>query len=441
MFSSIWGSSAPADPTAPTFHPVTARYDVEKHPELLYGELEPKDTEWLCAGGFVTETQIFYQIMDDGKFFWCQVIHSSIGVWYPTIQFTCKIYDPKTGERVWKSVNVSNFTPAPPGTTDKRSSKADEFSITHSSSPSSAIKPPANASYTYSESYTIRCNLGTDLQVSVTVARPSTCPGFKVGSGPQGGYSYFGSSIDKPDGNVIHRFWPLTHFEGHIVRNGQAEMVNGKGVFIHAIQGMRPNLIAASWNFGWFVDQASGEETGAGNVAVQMEFKTIEAYGMKGAGSGGVSVSVGAVVVDGHLATVVGETRLPGAAKLAAATAPGGVTCGVEHLEPVPDSETGYNVPSSIRYNWSGPAIAGGEKVSAELGVDFGKDAKNVKGLMEKVDVLAEIPSVLKMAVNYVAGTKPYIYQTINPATLKVTTGENARQVKGTLYNESTFIS
>lgn len=277
------------------------------------------------------------------------------------------------------------------------------------------------------------------------------------------------------------------------MRNGQAEMVNGKGVFIHAIQGMRPNLIAASWNFGWFVDQASGEETGAGNVAVQMEFKTIEAYGMKGAGSGGVSVSVGAVVVDGHLATVVGETRLPGAAKLAAATAPGGVTCGVEHLEPVPDSETGYNVPSSIRYNWSGPAIAGGEKVSAELGVDFGKDAKNVKGLMEKVDVLAEIPSVLKMAVNYVAGTKPYIYQvrfcsrslypvlvlsvrflprlsallhartlsrihcmlssrrftltncsifqTINPATLKVTTGENARQVKGTLYNESTFIS
>jgi hypothetical protein len=33
------------------------------------------------------------------------------------------------------------------------------------------------------------------------------------------------------------------------------------------------------------------------------------------------------------------------------------------------------------------------------------------KGLIEKVDVLAEIPYVIKSVVNYVAGTKPYIYQ------------------------------
>ena len=49
-------------------------------------------------------------------------------VWYPTIQFTCKLFNPKTQERVWKSLSVSNFVTPPPGL-DKRSSKSDQFSI------------------------------------------------------------------------------------------------------------------------------------------------------------------------------------------------------------------------------------------------------------------------------------------------------------------------
>jgi len=68
-------TSAPVDPTAPTFHPVSSRYP----PSELFGELEPSDTEWTCAGGFVTETQIFYNILEDGTSVMCQVIHSAIG--------------------------------------------------------------------------------------------------------------------------------------------------------------------------------------------------------------------------------------------------------------------------------------------------------------------------------------------------------------------------
>jgi hypothetical protein len=384
----------------------------------------------------VTETQIFYNVTNDGMFFWCQVIHSSIGVWYPTIQFTCKVYNPKTGEKIWKSVNVSNFVTPPPGL-DKRSSKADEFSITYN--PSSSSKA-SSSNYTYPESYTIRCNLGTDLQLSLNVNRVSTAPGFKVGSGPQGGYSYFGPSTEKPDGYVIHRFWPLTHFDGHIIKSGQADSVTGKGMMIHAIQGMRPNLVASSWNFGWFTTQKlDGTSTTEDEdmVAIQMEFKTIDSYGLKGAGSGGVSVSVGCLVVDGKLATVVGETKVPGEEQAEDSL----VQCRVKHVEPHPDSETGYNIPSQVLYKWSGPPIPGsGGKIGAETVVPFGKDATKLEGLVEKVDVLAEIPYVVKMAVNYVAGTKPYIYQSINPGTLKIT-GDNEREVKGTIYNESTFIS
>lgn len=66
--------NAPADPTAPTFHPETRYPDSE-----VAGELEQKDLEWLCAGGFVSETQTYYNFAQDGTLIYCQVVHSSIG--------------------------------------------------------------------------------------------------------------------------------------------------------------------------------------------------------------------------------------------------------------------------------------------------------------------------------------------------------------------------
>ena len=68
-------TTAPVDSTAPNFHPVSSRYDTHE----LFGELEPKDQEWTCAGGFVAETQTFYTITDQGISLMCQVIHSSVG--------------------------------------------------------------------------------------------------------------------------------------------------------------------------------------------------------------------------------------------------------------------------------------------------------------------------------------------------------------------------
>lgn len=68
-------TSPPVDPAAPNFHPVSEAFKDDQ----LFGELEPKDTEWLCAGGFVTETQSFYVSADDGTIVWFQVIHSAVG--------------------------------------------------------------------------------------------------------------------------------------------------------------------------------------------------------------------------------------------------------------------------------------------------------------------------------------------------------------------------
>ncbi|KAF9468065.1 oxidative stress survival Svf1-like protein [Collybia nuda] len=425
MFASLFSTSAPVDPTAPNIHPVSSKFKDDE----LFGELEPKDTEWLCAGGFATETQTFYITADDGTSIMCQVIHSAVGVWYPTIQFTFKIFDPKTGEKVWKSVNVSNFVTPPPGL-DKRSSKADEFSITHKSAPGTE----------FPESYTIRANLAADLQLSFDLKRPASIPGCKVGKGPKGGYTYFGPDPENAEGYVIHRFWPRFIASGHVIKAGKAATYEGPGVFIHAIQGMRVNLVASAWNFANFHSNLHG-----GVSAIQMEFKTCDSHGRKGAGSGGVYVNIGMVVIGGKLVSLTAETKWPDEKQSENER----VVSRATHLNTALDPETGYQVPSEILFEWQGPSVLpdtpGLIKAKSQFGVGtFGTP----KGLIEKVDVLAEIPYVVKVAVNYVAGTKPFIYQWINPATLTIGGPDSlipglsgGIDVEGSMYNEATFIS
>ncbi|KAH7911673.1 oxidative stress survival, Svf1-like protein [Hygrophoropsis aurantiaca] len=426
MFSSLFSTSPPTDPKASNFRPVSSAFP---EPSDLFGELEPKDTEWTCASGFVTETSIFYNFLEDGTVIMCQVIHSSIGVWYPTIQFTCKIYNPNTGEKIWKSINVSNFVTPPPGL-DKRSSKADEYSITYK-----ATGDPLNP-----EMYAISAQLSDDLRISLDVTRPASVPGFKVGKGPKGGFSYFGSDVEKPEGYVVHRFWPRTHASCTIIRKDGHKQAQGPGMFVHAIQGMRPNLVAARWNFANFQSDAHG-----GVSAVQMEFTTTDAHGRRGAGSGGVAVNVGCIVLGGKLAVVTGETRWPDEKQKEESI----VKSRAIHQHPIHDQDTGYSQPSEIDYRWSGPSIVGDAQgvIDASLHVDVG-GPKNPKGLIEKVDVLAEIPYVIKTVVNYVAGTKPYIYQFLNKAKLTVR-GPDALipglsgglEIEGVVFNEATFIS
>jgi len=278
----------------------------------------------------------------------------------------------------------------------------------------------------------IKANPSADVQISLNVTREAT--GYKFGKGPKGGYSYFGTDLSKPEGYVVHRFWPRTKAEGHITLKGRATTSVGHGMFVHAIQGMRPNLIAGSWNFANFQSDEHG-----GVSAIQMEFTSTEAFGKTGAGSGGVVVNVGSLVVGGKLVAVTGETLWPDKQT----SDEGIVKSRATHLEPTYDQDTDYNQPKRILYHWAGSSTNG--PIEASLELDVGGPSEP-RGLLEKVDVLAEIPYVLKTLVNYVAGTKPYIYQWLNPATLKLTAPKELIEsgeatVQGTMFNEATFIS
>ena len=294
---------------------------------------------------------------------------------------------------------MSKFAVAPPNPKtggsklDKRSSKSDQFSV---------IVDPANP-----DTYTIECGYDGSVNLSMTVTRAKGVPGWKLGQGNRGGLSYFGNakapsnaaSLD-PDynggseGYVVHRFWPRAEISG-VVRIGKdvLSLDGSRGMLVHAIQGMRPNLVACRWNFANF--QSSAEDK---TSLVMMEFTTTSSHGHQ-------KVNVGSVVVDDKLVAVtLGGSGLPNGSK-------------AEWQQIVLDAETTYNAPGKILYQWPGPVIEGpGANVSA-LDLQLTPEGapktsyQGTNGLVEKVDFMAEVPYLVKKVVNVATGVKPYIYQ------------------------------
>jgi len=317
---------------------------------------------------------------------------------------------------------VSNFAPLE----DKISSKADEFTIKHDGKPTDGA----------AESYTITARPNNDVQVKVTVSRTADAPGWKLGN--KRGRSFFGPNVDSPKGYVVHRFWPRTHASGMVVYKGKAIEIDGPGMLVHAIQGMRLDLVASRWNFAHFQSDAHG-----GVSAIQMEFTTVKAFGLTGEGSGNVKVNIGSIVVGGKLVTVTGETHLPGEAET-----DGAVVSRATHLAPQKDSHTTYMAPSGIRFQWRGPSLVQpGESVGAQLDLDIGPP-NAMNGLIDKVDVLAEIPGPIKALLRAAVGVKPYIYQWVLPSKLtlrgkNIVPGIDAEEVvvEGWTNSEASFIS
>lgn len=339
---------------------------------------------------------------------------------------TFRYFNAKTGENVWKSKNVDSFQTL---SDDKRKCKSSAFTV--------MFKEKDGA-----EQYDITAKLDDDVQLMYTLTRPSSARGWKFGSGDKGGFSYFGDSVQTPHGYVVHRFWPYAQTSGMVVLKGRAIDAKGQGMFVQAIQGMRPNLVASRWNFANFQSPELD-----GTSVVMMEFTTTHDYGPVDAASSRrvpQTVTIASVVSKGQLLSVTGATR--------SANGPRPATY-IEHEQLESDADTGYEVPQSISYAVDGVALVGGAtdgRVKASLHVELGKPSMT-KGLIEKVDVLAEIPYMVRKLLNYVAGTKPYIYQTLNPAELTLELPASVAEaihaespqvkVKGTLFEEHTFIS
>ncbi|KAF8917313.1 putative cell survival pathways protein, partial [Haplosporangium bisporale] len=130
------------------------------------------------------------------------------------------------------STNLTNFVLS----ADKLSASTNLMSI--------KLSPDGNK-------FTVNVTNPPDLIVSLTFER--TAKGYKVGEGK----SFFG------DGYVSHKFWPAGKVSGMMIVDGKAHDMAGEGTFVHAIQGMRPHLVASKWSYVDF----SGDNAETANKA------------------------------------------------------------------------------------------------------------------------------------------------------------------------------
>ncbi|KAI9360153.1 oxidative stress survival, Svf1-like protein [Pilaira anomala] len=345
-----------------------------------YSELTSKDYEWTLASGSATENQIFYMTTKTGGFIFVQLIYSGIGLFKPTVSFTCRFYDPLSKRNKFKNFNqASEFTLSK----DRRSVKTEFFNVTLDDA-SSRFK----ISITHPE-------LIADLDY-VRIDK-----GFKVGEGKT---FLGGKDQSSAAGIVSHKFWPRCAATGTIIIEKQYYEVDAYGMFIHAIQGMQPQLIASKWNF---IDFQAKDA-----ALSMMQFTTTKQYG-------GVEVNQGSIVLHDKLISVCVENN-------------------VELLDLKKDTETDYDIPQSVKLTWKGKTVK--ENPNDQI-----KDVSVVmvvplKNLIDKIDILAEIPWFLKKIVQTFV-VKPYVYQWLDEATAEITVGDEKFTCPGKCYQELVFVS
>ncbi|KAF1955991.1 oxidative stress survival, Svf1-like protein [Byssothecium circinans] len=341
-----------------------------------FSELTKADLRWKTLDVTNAETQTFYINADSGHTCFLQVIYSNVAGLRITVQFNCKVFSPGNEKPiVWSSDPLANYG----FDEEQHSFYADGVSVELSED---------------GTFYTIKSAINENSMVDVKISRAA--PGFMGG---KDGTTYYGTDPKAPWGTMRHAFWPRANVEGRIItKEGELNM-KGRGMFSHALQGMKPHHAAARWNFVNFQSPTYS--------AILMEFTTPSSYGS-------TVVRVSGIATDGKL--------------LFANTDSGHV----KHLESKQDADNEWLAPTAASYAWEGKS-EDGKPVSALLEGSLGS-------LWDRVDVMAEVPAFVKSIVANAAGTKPYIYQYRPKLELEIKVGEETKKEEGTAFIEATFV-
>ena len=165
------------------------------------------------------ETKTFYMTADSGKLGLVQIIFSNVLGIRTTAQFNAKIIDPVTNAtELWASDNLDNFT----FSDDKQHFTSKECSMEISEA---------------GKTYRIKSSVNKSCIVDITFTQ--TAPGFAAG---KNGTSNFGTDPKAPWGRMKHLFWPRCQVEGSLVTQKGPVDFKGRGMFVHALQGMKPHF-------------------------------------------------------------------------------------------------------------------------------------------------------------------------------------------------------
>ncbi|GKZ18112.1 putative cell survival pathways protein [Aspergillus brasiliensis] len=362
----------------PIYGPEAIQSVARQAEETPYSELTKHDLRWRAYQYTNVENKVFYIMADDGTLAMVQLIYSNIVGLHTTAQFTSKIFNLKgDGPHNWHSDPLHNFM-------------FDESMLSFGAD-NLAVQLNEDG-----DTYTIKSAVNDDSLVNLTFKRSS--PGFMIG---KDGTSYFGTDPANPWGSMSHAFWPRCAVEGTITTKEKTYDLTGRGMFIHALQGMKPHHAAARWNFVNFQTPTYS--------AMMMEYTTPPSYGS-------TKVNVGGIVKDGEIIYA-------------------GINNSATHTESSQDAESDWPEPKSIKWVWDGKSKEG-QEVHAELDGALGNR-------LDRIDVMAEVPGFIKTIAGSVAGTRPYIFQYCpqEKLSLKLKIGDSEVTEQGTMFSEATFIS
>ncbi len=355
----------------PEYGPSAIQSVAEEAKETPYTEIKPQDLTWTAMESTCVETQVFYISSETGPAVFVQLIYNNVAYVSPQLAFLfCLrvLTHPNThsGIRTTCQFNTKIFYVNEPKREPLWSStplKNHEFSedMTSFYASDCAIELSDDGL-----SYSVKSHNDDEVVVNLTITR--TAPGFEAG---KTGRTLFGTDLRHPWGSMRHVFWPRCVAAGTITTkaDGPIDLAGGRAMFVHALQGMKPHHLAARWNFANF--------QGPEYSAVLMQFTTPPSYGS-------TVVTVGGIARDGEIVVA-------------------GTDATATHLASREDDENDWPAPTQIKYTWAGTA-KDGSKVEAVL-------EGALEERLDRIDVMAEVPNVIKKIAGSVAGTKPYIYQ------------------------------
>ncbi|EMC91584.1 hypothetical protein BAUCODRAFT_298603 [Baudoinia panamericana UAMH 10762] len=361
----------------PIYGPSAIQSVAEQAKTTPYRETTKDDLAWELIDSTNVETKTFYMTSDDGHIGLVQVIYSNVLGVRKTAQFSAKIFRPD-GKHLWASDSLNDFA----FSSDKQSFKSKE-----------------GCSMDISEdgkSYVVKSTVNKSSVVDLKFTQ--SLPGFVAG---ENGTSTFGTDPKKPWGRMKHIFWPRCQVEGSIITAEGPVDFRGRGMFVHALQGMKPHFAAARWNFANFQSPSYS--------AIVMEYTTPKSYGETVVAVGGIATELGILIAGASPDIKAEHTQVKG------------------------DPDNAWPEPGSVSFKWSGTS-AEGKVVSASLDGD-------IHPRTDRVDVMGELPKFVKQIVAGASGTKPYIYQYTPKLKIRVQVGEEVQEEEGQLLMEATFIS
>ena len=318
----------------PIYGPTAIQAVGKQEGDPAYTELTKEGLKWVTPESTSVETQTFYVETEQGHLIFLQVIYNSVAGLRTTLQFNTKVFYPDRETPIlWSSDPLGGYG----WDEDKFSFFADGCSIEMSEDGSS---------------YTIKSVSNENSLVNIKFTRAS--PGFVVG---KNGTSYYGTDPANPWGSMRHAFWPRCTVEGSIITKNEEISCKGRGLFVHALQGMKPHHAAARWNFVNF--------QGPTYSAVLMEYTTPPSYGS-------TVVCMGGIVTDNKILFAGSNNR-------------------AEHTATKTDPETEWPEPTTTSYHWEGKT-ADGKDASADMSGPLGER-------LDRVDVMAEVPGFIKTIV------------------------------------------